>query len=207
MGDFTLVHPRDDAIARQASDWCQELAKQFQQNGHTLVSEVNDTTPPSQSNIVNCLGHRSDLICYFGHGDEDSWLTSGSPTIESANISSAANKAVVSIACKTGQNLGPSAITAGVVAWLGFTVKVAVNPIYKGSDPVGEAIVDGLACLGTGGSLQDAHDRMASNFDQLVQDYDTGSLSRIPDAGLGYFSCMIMRDRIVVHGNVNHTPL
>ncbi|MBV9771531.1 MAG: hypothetical protein JOZ32_18315 [Bryobacterales bacterium] len=93
------------------------------------------------------------------------------------------------------------------MAWLGFTIKVAVIKPHKNSDPIGAAIVNGLALLGRQATLQQTRDQLASNFDQLVTEYDTGKYMMHPEAEIGYFAAMSLRDHVVVHGTVNFQPL
>src|ERR1700676_297439 len=77
MADFSVVRPRDDADARQASEWCDDLVNRLVQYGHTEVDDVDDRTPADIAHIVVALSRRVDLVCYFGHGREDAWLTAG----------------------------------------------------------------------------------------------------------------------------------
>jgi Peptidase family C25 len=207
VGTFTVIRPRDDKDARQASDWCDELIKRFSANGHTKSHDVDDLTPPNSPNIVATLGYVVGLVLYFGHGTEDSWQTSNANTFDATNIASAKNHAFVSIACKTGTRLGPDAITGGAVCWLSFTAKVAVIATYKNHDPIGDALVNGLASLATGGTMQQARDDMRDELDKLVTSFDTGALSGHPAANFGYFAAMAMRDHVVLHGTTTHVPL
>ena len=208
MSDFSVIRPEDDNVARQTSGWCDELIRKFTANGHRLADDVNQWTPADQASMVARMGGTTDLICYFGHGETDCWLTNGTATIDANTIHHAAGKAVISIACDTACNFGPDAITAGVVAWLGFTILVAVMAPHKNQDPIGEAIVDGLELLGNGRTMQEARDEIAANLDQLVVRFHSGgSLASHPAAAFGYYASMAMRDHVVVHGQANHVPL
>lgn len=208
MGSFAVVRPRDDADAQQASDWCDDLVTKLTGDGHSKIADVDDRMPPNTANIVAALGLLAvDLVCYFGHGDEHSWLTNQSSTVDASNVKAAQGKAVVSVACKTACNLGPAAITSGVVSWLGFTIKVVVMRPHKTVDPVGDAIVGGLSCLGGQGTMQQARDEIATNCGQLIDEFDTGRFSNFPEARLGYYAAMALRDHVVVHGTPSHQPL
>jgi hypothetical protein len=210
VGSFSVIRPQDDNVAQQASAWCDELVKLLSNKGHSLVNDTSATSPggADKKDIVAAISSRTDLICYFGHGDEKSWLTLGSSTVDASDFQVAKGKAVVSIACKTGRVLGPDAVTAGAVSWLGFTIKVVVVPLHKTVDHLGDAIVDGLAVLGTGGTVQQARDELAAKLDQLMVAFDTGgTLSSHPSAGLGYLSSMALRDHISLEGQNNHRPL
>lgn len=115
MGSFVLIRPRDDGDARQASDWADSLEANLNAIGHTTAADIGDWSPANTANISAALSSaQATLICYFGHGDKDRWLTAGSLTADHSHFTTAKSKAVVSIACKTGCNLGSDAITAGV---------------------------------------------------------------------------------------------
>ena len=204
---FSTIRPQDDANSQQCSDWADNLITSLTASGHTKAIDVDNLTPADTPNIVAALKSSSNLICYFGHGDESNWLTHNATTVDKSNVSAAAGKAVVSVACKTARGLGPDAITAGVEAWLGFTCKVPVITPHKGVDPVGDAIVDGLTVLGAAKTMQEARDEIRSKMDQLVTEYDTGKYALHPAANIGYFAALALRDHVVVHGNTGFVPL
>jgi hypothetical protein len=206
MSDFVLIHPRDDGKAQRASVWARALEASLVAGGHNVVSDVTDLTPADTANIRSALGAAATLICYFGHGETHSWLTAGAVTVNATDFPAAVGKAVVSIACKTGCNLGPDAITSGVETWLGFTSRVAIMATAAGTYPLGDAIVDGLSLLGTSKTMQEARDEIYANLDQVLKDYDTGG-KYATDPVIGYWSALAMRDHLVLHGNVAFKPL
>lgn len=207
MGNFAVIRPCDDGAARQASQWCDALINGLKIGGHCAVADVSDQTPASQANVCSALSGSYDVIFYFGHGDETAWLTQGAATVDATTISGANGKAIVSVACKTARRLGPDAITAGVASWLGFNIKVGYV-VHRGQDPFGDAIVQALEGLGAGNTLQQARDTLASNLQQVVQDFDTsGRFNSWPTAPLAYFVAVAMRDHVVVLGNNSLRPL
>jgi hypothetical protein len=207
MSSFALIRPKDDARAQQASNWAGSVSAAFAKSGHTKLADVDDLSPANQANIIAALGSAVSLICYFGHGDEHSWLAGGAVMVQAADFSIAGAKAVVSAACKTGCNLGPDAVTSGVEAWLGFTLNVAVIAPHKGVDPIGDAIVAGLSVLGAGRTMQQSRDELYSELDKVVAGYDTGAFSAHPGATLKYYAALAMRDHLVLHGTSGFTPL
>jgi hypothetical protein len=208
MGSIIIIRPRDDAASQQASDWADDLVKKLIKNGHTIAADVNDQTPPNKGKIASAINKAADVIFYFGHGDEDSWLTNWKSTLDASNVSSANGKTVISVACKTACKIGPNAITAGVKSWLGFTINVAVISPHKNADPIGDAIVKGLALLGSKATVQRARDEIALLLAQVKDDYDAnGKYHKHPEARLGYYAAMALSDHVVVHGNVNLQPL
>jgi hypothetical protein len=169
---------------------------------------VNDTTPANKAEIVKAIRTTVNVICYFGHGDEDSWLTNGASTLDAATVSSVKAKTIISIACRTACKLGPNAITAGVRSWLGFTIKVPIIAPHKNLDPIGDAIVNGLSVLGNKGTMQSARSDIVTLLDQVVRDYDdNGKHHSHPEHAIGYYSAMALRDHVVVHGRLNSQPL
>jgi hypothetical protein len=168
---------------------------------------VDDLSPADRAHILAALKSAGNLICYFGHGNEHSWLTASVSTAISSDFVPATGKAVVSIACRTGCKLGPDAITAGVEAWLGFTIKVAVIAPHLGLDPIGDAIVAGVSVLGSGKTMQDSRDALYSELDTVATGYDTGKWSSHPGAALKYYAALAMRDHIVLHGTTTFVPL
>ena len=207
MGSYSIIRPADDAAARQSWDWADVVRGALTRAGHGMFEDVDASTPASGANIVAALGRGVDLILYFGHGNEDEWLTNGTKTIDKSNVGAAKGTCVVSIACKTARNLGPDAITAGIACWLGFTIKVAVIAPYSYVDPIGDAICDALGLLGSSGTMQAARDAMEQNLDQVARNYDTGKYMSHPAAVIGYFAAISMRDHVVVEGKAGSQPL
>ncbi|MGO4502558.1 MULTISPECIES: hypothetical protein [unclassified Dyella] len=205
VGQLALVVPRDDAAARQACDWADDLVARWP--SHAVASRVDDRSPANRQTIQLLLASKADLTLYFGHGNTRAWLTLGRVTMGVAAVAAGAGTAVVSVACETGQRLGPQAVTAGVIAWLGFTIRVPVMPTHKGLDPIGDALVDGLEVLGKAQSMQVARDAVVSALDRTVDSFRNGSLASHPGAALGYYAAMCLRDHVVIHGNAAHVPL
>ncbi|MBV9771532.1 MAG: hypothetical protein JOZ32_18320 [Bryobacterales bacterium] len=105
MGSFAIICPRDDGPAQQASDWARDIILQLTGSGHHKIADIDDRTPADTVNIFTALSGSSDLACYFGHGDENSWITAKSSTLDASNVraakgSPAKGRAIVSIACK-----------------------------------------------------------------------------------------------------------
>jgi len=155
VGAFLTICPRDDAQARQASDWCSDLQVELEARGHLLANTVNDRTPADRTGVETALQSPVDLVCYFGHGTRDAWLTHDVKTLDRKNATAAANRAIVSIACLTGRELGPEMVTAGAKAWLGFTINVPIVDPYKHVDPIGRSIVAGLSWFGRGANFEE----------------------------------------------------
>ena len=208
MSDVITIRPKDDAAARQASTWCDEFTAAMTAGGHTIVEDVDDLSPADTKTIIAAFRRTADLICYFGHGEDDAWSTHGAVTVDGASILAARGKCVISIACNTGRAMGPNAVTGGVASWLGFTIQVPVVSPYKTRDGFGEAIVEGLKTLVSGGTMQQARDDVSDALDALSRDFDTGgSLSGHAHAWLGHFGAIALHDHVTVNGTASVSPL
>jgi hypothetical protein len=109
------------------------------------------------------------------------------------------------VACKTGVQFGPDAITAGVKSWMGLTVKLGYVAA-PGLDPFGDAAVRALSILDPGVSMQDLLNKWIDEFDQLVTACDTGGLHASALGQLAYFVAVAVRDHVVLHGTVAACP-
>lgn len=208
MSAFVIVRPQDDSAARQASDWCDALVAKFIAFGHTLVDDVDEATPAEAPEIERAMRAEARLVCYFGHGDRDAWHTDDQPMIDRGNVKAAAGKAVLSIACLTSRELGPDAVTAGVVTWLGFTIKVPVLVPHKNADPFGEAIVAALAGLASGATMGDVRDALVAACEQLVVEFDqSGRFHGHPAQPVGYYGALALQSHVSLHGAAAHRPL
>ena len=208
MSSFSVIRPRDDAEAQQASDWADNLVQEFTNAGHFLTTDVDDTTPADAANVLGVLGGADPLVCYFGHGDANSLLANGSATADVKTIQAMTGMAIVAIACKTASGLAPAAIKAGAEAWLGFTISLPVIAPHKGVDPIGEAIVRGLAGLGNHGTMQQALNDIKTEMHQVVADHDTTGIQKDhPRRWEIYYGALATRDHVVLHGRPGCAPL
>lgn len=208
MSDFSIIRPNDDAAAQQSYDWGEELLNKLTAS-HSLVDDVDDTTPADSTNIAAALQNSNvSLVCYFGHGDESNLQTNGVATVDDATIKVKAGIAIVAVACKTAVKLGSAAITAGADAWLGFDISLPIITPHKNIDPIGDAIVNGLADLENSCTMQQAHSDLWDELDDVVRQYDvTGPNNTHPHRWMIYYGAMAARDHIVLHGSPNCTPL
>jgi hypothetical protein len=209
MGDYAGICPCDDGSARQARDWYMRLDAELAQASHTQSAYVDDATPATRANILSALTNATaQVVLYFGHGTSDEWTRKGTVTVDRTNVSAANGKAVVSVSCKSGRNLGPDAVNnSGVKAWLGFTITVPVISPHSGSDPIGDAIVKGLATLANG-TMASVRTALETELRQVTADYDTGGrFHNHPNALLGYFASGWLADNLSLSGTTALTPL
>lgn len=189
MGDYVVIRPEDGRVAQQVSGWADSLMAHADFARHNCVAYVDAGTPANRLMTVGALSTEASVSFYFGHGNETSWLESGDSILDAENIQATRGKAVVSVACKTGCILAGQAITAGATSWLGFTSKVPVLPTHLNLDPIGEAFVAALSKLGVGVSVHDVLEALMGEFDNLVQAYDSGTVSKTPQC-IGRVLCL-----------------
>jgi hypothetical protein len=209
MGDYAGICPCDDGNSRLARDWYQRLNAELTQALHTEIAYIDDATPATRANILTVLvSSTAELVLYFGHSTVDEWTRKGIATVDRTNVSAAKGKAIVSVSCKSGRNLGPNAVNSGgVTAWLGFTISVPVIAPYGTDDPIGDAIVRGLAALDTG-TMAGARAALETEIRQVAADYDTGGrFQNHPNALLGYFAAGWLADNVSLSGATTLAPL
>jgi hypothetical protein len=207
MGDIVLIRPEDDASARYASEWATRAAGILAAAGHAIACDVDRGSPADARTILAALGVQAELVCYFGHGSADAWLTGFSATVDANTVSAAQGKSIVSIACHTARALGPDAITAGVIAWFGFTMKVPVIAPHRNKEPIGDVIADSFAVLGAGGSLDELRQELVDELSDLADQFDHGTLRHHPASSIGYYGCLALASHAVVHGAGSIRPL
>lgn len=207
MGSYSLIRPEDDGASQQASTWATDLDTKLVSRSHARVENIDQHSPADRATIEAAISKAADLVCYFGHGTETAWTTSNTATLDNHNVARLLDKVVVSVACKTGRNLGPDAVLSGVSAWIGFNISVATIRTHKGIDPIGDAIVDGVLKFDGGGTVRSVVDAIAANLDQVAIDHDTGKHSGHPNAKIVYFAALALRHHVVALGKTSATPL
>ncbi|GAT03711.1 C25 family cysteine peptidase [Mycolicibacterium fortuitum] len=209
MGEYVGICPRDDGHSRIASDWYTRLSDRLKRSGHIEKYYLSDKRGADYSTIRIALAEVGPgLVLYFGHGTADAWTVQGKAVTHSSDAAVAKGKAVVSVACKTGRNLGPDAVNGGVVAWLGFTIPVPTIAPHGRLDPLGDAIVDGIAQLGNGGSMADARAALEAELRALSDEYRSGGrFSHHPNAVIGFWACGWLADNVSLAGATAWRPL
>ncbi len=208
MGYFTVIRPQDDAVTEQCAVWAEDFIHDALRAAHHLDTDLDGAqTPTHRSAVLAAVQQAADLVLYFGHGDYNCWLTEGQPTITTADVSAFADKAVVSIACKTSSILAGAAITGGATAWLGWTSRFPVLPPHLNVDSIGETLNNARRRLSAGETMQSARDYVRIEFEALAGDFDSGPLASQPNAMVGYLAALVIRDHVVVHGDAWLAPL
>ena len=148
---------------------------------------------PKQCTVSNVSAamRSADATLYFGHGTPAA-LGTPMTLVDSTNVSHAAGKLLLAFACEAALTLGPDAIAKRVTAFLGFADIVAVVTVLPAgvSDPIGDAVHRALTLFVQGGTVDDVHDRLISELQQVEADYK-GPLSYLPGASTIWLSAHV----------------
>jgi hypothetical protein len=147
------------------------------------------------------------MLFFFGHGDKDTLLDSaGEPLIDKDNVSMAAGKTLVSVACEAGLELGPAAVQAGTRAHLGWNVRLLwlTRPPYKAL--YGEAIVRPLSLFGHGSSISEVADELQRALNKVTHHYRAAADTN-RNAKLAYYAAAAAAGQIAVDGDRHVRPL
>jgi hypothetical protein len=201
--DVSAILPCDDSVSERAGNWCHSLLAGSDCQVLCITSEYSRNV----SYVEFSLRVAKALVLYFGHGNAHCWIVDGTPIVCDDEIGAARGKAVVSIACDTGIAMGPSAIRSGIKSWLGFTIPIVSLVPHRNKDPLGDAIVDALRPLLSGGSMGEAADNVRAKLAALSNEFrPEHTHGNHPAAWLGFFAAKAMSECVVLHGNPAFRP-
>ncbi len=163
MADVTVVRPESDQVENALSGWAGLVLTAVSGAIHVSVTDIRGSTVTRVA-VENKLGN-SDATIFFGHGGPDRL---GNPAvIDSANVSKASNRVLISIACSAAAILGRDAVSShGVKASLGFDdilVSILTRPSVFG-DIVEQAITPFLL---SGASVDDMKYALIMGFQRV----------------------------------------
>lgn len=204
MGDEKLlfVRPADDAGAAKLAQWGADLQRYLSEDFEDLYAEAG------RAPVEACLSEGPRALVWLGHGRPDALLAAGLPVVDSQNVGTLAGKVIVAVACEAASVLGPTATGLGVRGFLGFSR--VLNLPSADPQPVGAALVEGLACLfAAGHELDCAAARLKSLFDAVGDRYyleaqQGGFLNAIgapSDAYLAYLAVLANYKGVCVVGD------
>jgi len=105
---------------------CQAYLKEFNETDATII---NGTTLNQVNVDIRLTANNSKpfLFLAYSHGKEDSLVATNQPYVKSGvNTSSFTNALVYTNACLAAKKLGPDLITAGAIAFVGYTETINV---------------------------------------------------------------------------------
>jgi hypothetical protein len=207
VSDVGYVRPGGDPAADTLSDWAVQLMALLEGNGYRTHIDVSAQSPCDRVACEAALAAPVPMLFFFGHGRRDALLESaGEPLIDKDNVSMAAGRTLVSVACEAGLEFGPMAVQAGARAHLGWNVLLLwlVRPDYK--TLYGEAIVRPLSLFGHGSSISEVADELQRALNKVSHHYRAASgIDR--NAKLAYYAAAAAAGQIAVDGDRHVRPL
>ena len=202
-----VLTTRDDEASRECARWADRLRD---------VAGVPLTVETATSRAaIDALLRRHRNVIYFGHGERETLLIpkrllrKAKILIDRSNVRGGAERVVVAIACWSGERLGRLATDGGepgpVRSYLGWLDDVSWPTDW--SEPVGEAVVEGLRGLLNGATVGDAEAAIRQAFDGAHERYRQEGPDRMSTAqvAFGKMCAIYWRERVVLHGERDAT--
>lgn len=198
-----VVTPRDDGASRRCATWADRLATKF-------APTLSVRTTRSRS-AVEALLRDHQHVLYFGHGERDALVVprrlfrSRRALIDLANIGTAPGRIVVAVACFSGDQLARSATSSSaanrVKSYIGWLDEISWPPEW--SDPIGDALVDGITTLLDGGDVGDCATAIRHAFDRAHDRYRNEGPARLPSDRVPFAKMCATygKERIAVEGD------
>jgi hypothetical protein len=203
--DVGYIRPGGDASADDLANWATQLMASLEGSGHRTRIDVSAQSPCDQVAGEAALTAPVSMLFFFGHANEDALLDSaGKPLIDDSNLSMAAGKTIVSVACEAGLELGPKAVQAGVRAHLGWNVLLLW--LAGARDSYGQAIVQPLSLFGHGSSVSEVADELRRTLNEIAHRYRTAWREN-PNAKIAYYAAAAAAGQIAVDGDRHARPL
>jgi hypothetical protein len=205
VAEVAYIRPGGDLPADDLATWAGQLRDLLTAAGHPSRFDISVDSSCDRPTCEAALRTGVPLVTFFGHGDLNALLGSfQEPVIDENNLTLAAGKTLVSVACEAGREIGPAAIQAGVRAHLGWNVLL----LWLGSDAAtyGEAIVEPLSRLGVGASISEVSDALRDRFNAVAQLYRPRS-AYDSNAKLAYYAAAAAAGQIAIDGDRHVRPL
>jgi hypothetical protein len=205
MMDTLILTPRDDRPAKRSGQWAARLVEQFP----SLSARVSR----SREEVDSLLGEHNHLL-YFGHGESDALILAPrafrppKPLVDALNIGTQARRLVVAVACWSGEKLARSAIdptlhSGPVEAYIGWLDEVGWPAEW--SEPIDDAVVEGLSILLRGGTARDCAAGLEAAFETAHDRYRAERGKRLASqrAALGKMYATYWRARMIAVGDLD----
>jgi hypothetical protein len=205
--DVGYIRPGGDASSDDLAEWAGHLRTTLESSGHRTFIDVSQHSPCDRDACMTALAAPTPLLFFFGHGNEDALLGSHhEAVVDKSNVSAAAGKTLVSVACEVGLDLGPHAVQAGARAHLAWDVLLLWLARPAELVAYGEAIVRPLSHFGRGGSISEVADELRQSLNGIARRY-----RRAPphdhNAKLAYYAAAAAAGQITIHGDRRVRPL
>jgi len=200
---FIIAPINDDITQKTTSIWAQEIADFALAQKIQVISFIGENVNKKQ--VLDALKldqGEAGIFCYLDHGVEDKIFDSkGDSLLDLDNISLLENKFVYIIACLTGKTLGPAAIEAGALGFLGYKEKVKLFLRKDYPSQAGACLSTGLVgMLKNGLSAKEA----AQNIAKKMRDTERNILNAneiIPDRLFIADTFRHNLDSLILYGN------
>ena len=165
-----VIRPADDSSAVQVGAWGQAIRQKLPSG--PMVSDLTGAQV-TRAAVDQALAWHPDHVLWFGHGQDDALVSSGSAVVDDANVRDLGGGVVVAIACYSAVTLAGQAVAhPSVAAFLGFNDEFgfpANAPI-----PMAEAVITGLdRFVRSGSDIGSAHSDLVAELDAARIEYKT----------------------------------
>ena len=198
MGRFCTIRPANDVAALELSMWCSALHPVIGTSGHELTKDIYASSAV-RSTFSGAVGN-ADCVLFFGHGSETELLGERNVAfVDGMNISLAAGKVFIAVACSSARVLGPVAIQNSVKSYLGFNGLL----VWIHGDPNNQfqpATTIGIRRLLLGGTTGDARLKMFEAFGNAVDFYLNGTGRGTANSAIGWLAAYWDQQHLVLLG-------
>ncbi len=199
MGNLLLIRPANDPVALELSSWAAALKSVS--TIHSITTDLASAAATRAAVDAGLPAH--DAILFFGHGTPTKLRAATVNLVDATNVGLAAQKAVIAVACSSADILGTTAISQGVIAYLGFTKKL----LWVTGDPDTQfqpAFSAGIEKFMNGATIDDAAVEIRSKLQSVVDYYHSGAGRSSPNNVLGFLTASWDLTYLAGHGNGNH---
>lgn len=206
MSEVSFISTSRDAAAADLSSWAGALQSTMATQGHDLSVCAANGAPDDRANCELLLKGPARLVFFFGHGTTDELRgAADEPLVDRQNLRLARGKVLVSVACESGLELGPTAVISGLRAHLGWDVMLLWLS-GEDADRYGRAIYGPLGRFGHSASVSEVKRWLEQELNRVAQ-HHRRNRARNPNAKLAYYAAAAAAGQISVHGDGGVRPM
>jgi hypothetical protein len=192
---ITLIHPANDAAALELSNWCTRIIPHLNEG---LAVKTLYAGSANRASIPPALLN-AHCVLFYGHGGDAELLGASGPIIDTENVGLAKGAILVAVACSSAKVLGPTAVSQGLRAYLGFRDRF----VWVSRDPEGcfeAAINAGVHRVVRGDTMEEAVTTMRDGLGDVVEYYLNGQGRKSPNRALGWLAAFWDQQHLELHG-------
>lgn len=164
----------------------------------------------SREDVDGLVKQHRDVI-YFGHGEVDALVVprrlwrGRRVLIDASNLRGVPGRVVVAVACWSGEGLARAATSPGVTepvaSYIGWRDEVSWPPEW--SEPIGDAVIEGVSELLNGATIDTCSEAMADAFRRAHDRYRNDGPQRLgrDRSVFGKMCATYWQQRIAVEGD------